>query len=246
MSDYNDLVKWVKNAGPVGRYLEVAKANGPIYHVSHNKKLNVFRPMIGYRQQFDEDRTIPRICCAPTLLGCFKGHMGIETQFHQTHGKEKEGSAFDSTYHGGWKVYAFHPEAYLVPEEELVRDAYKSGEVWLTAYNASTHLYKGVVEATCFYQYITYVARSGSNPMPYGMLVMEVTGDYLQFSPRIRLSKGHYQILGPTQQAIRDFKDDGQYQVKQISESEYLKIKHGSADMLGYQESPVFLGWGKQ
>jgi hypothetical protein len=243
VSDFNDLTTWVQRS-PWHGHLEVVKANAPIYHVSHNKKINRFIPTIGHRQAADEDRSIPRVCCATTLLGCFKGHMAIETQFHQKHGTTKKDAAFDIAYEGGWKVYAFHPEAYLVPDTLLLHDGYKSGEVWLTSYNKNTHFYTGEVAATCFYEMIQYRARSGSNPIPHGVLFVEVTAAKLQFSPRHLLSKGHWRILGPTQQGVRSFEDDANFKCEQITESQYLEAKHGAADMLAYQEpEPVFLNW---
>jgi hypothetical protein len=242
MSNYTDLKKWVSQS-IWGKHLTAMQPQGPVYHVSHNKRINRFIPSIGRRQATDEDRSIARISCAPTVLGCFKGHMGIETQFHQKHGTTKDNVPFDIAYQGGWKVYAFYPEAYLLPDELLLHDGYKSGEVWLTSYNTATQYYTGAQEATCFYETITYRSRSGSNPAPHGVLFMEVVSPQLQFSPRHRLTKGFWCITGPTQQAIRTFADDSDFQVQQITEADYLKAKHGSAEMLGYQEVPVFLNW---
>jgi hypothetical protein len=186
-----------------------------------------------------EDRTTPRICVCPYLIGCMIGYADVEKDFFINKELDK---SYKVPFLGGYKIYAFDYEGALKPTKKLVYDAKNSDECWLTTYNEATQAYKAKVVGEFFYKTVTYQARD-KDPWSEGEFYIRVTV-VLPFTKRNILKPGFYRIKGLTPQFVRDYLDDKHYEVEPISEADYLKAKHGVADMLAYQKpDPIFLNW---
>src|ERR1700741_3061096 len=53
-------------------------------HISTDTSIKKFVPVIGRRQAYSEDRSVPRVTVAPTLLGCFIGYAKADYDFQNT------------------------------------------------------------------------------------------------------------------------------------------------------------------
>jgi hypothetical protein len=244
VSNLDDLKAWYEQAPEKIRQAStiVTPADYPspyMFHISKDPKIKQFVPLIGRRQGESEDRTTPRICVCPYLIGCMIGYADIEKDFFLNKETDKESKV---PFLGGWKIYAFDYEGALKPTKKLVYDAKNSDECWLTTYNGATQVYKAKIVGELFYTEMTYKARD-KDPWSVGVLYVKTTVD-LPFTSKHILKPGHYRISGMTPQFVRDYRDDKHYEVVPVNEAEYLKAKHGVADMLAYQApDPIFLNW---
>jgi hypothetical protein len=105
-----------------------------VLHISNDQSLKKMRPRIGFRQMKVEDRTIPRICAASTLLGCIYGHTGVHYMAMDRFVDDGK-----STWNGVFAVYRIPVEAVIKPSKKLVPDAPQTGEVWVVPYEPSLY-----------------------------------------------------------------------------------------------------------
>lgn len=244
MSNLDDLKTWYEKAPAKIQQASciVTPADYPspyMFHISKNPKIKEFTPLIGRRQAEMEDRTTPRICVCPYLIGCMIGYADTEDDFFINKELDK---SYKVPFLGGYKIYAFDYEGALKPTKKLVYDAKNSDECWLTTYNEATQHYKGKVVGEFFYSAMTYIARD-KDPWSTGTFFLRTQVE-LPFTKRNLFKPGCYRINGFTPQFVRDYMDDKHFDVESVSETDYLKAKHGVADMLAYQApDPVFLKW---
>lgn len=210
-----------------------------LLHISSNTQLRKFVPMIGHRQSNMEDRTMPRICVCPTVLGCMIGYAKAEHDFNEGVADGKTG------WKGGWKIYAFPFDVALRPNKRLVYDADTSDEMWLTTYNRDTAEYIPEAAGKMFYRAVRMTGQSGGRPHGDFEMYVEITREGgVAFSKTAHLDKGYWYIEGPIQQNVRDWKDDKSYVVKPVERAEYLSAKNQCADLLGLKETvPAYLKW---
>jgi hypothetical protein len=245
MSNLADLKEWYDKAP--AKIQQASKIVTPdeypspyMFHISKDPKIKEFIPLIGRRQGESEDRTTPRICVCPYLIGCMIGYADVVSDFMI--GPDQDKRPGGNRFLGGWKIYAFAYEGALKPTKKLVYDAKNSDECWLTTYSETTQTYKAKVVGEFFYKNITYTARD-KDPWSKGEFFIRVTVE-TPFTKRHILKPGQYRITGTTPPFVRDYLDDKHYEVEPVTEAVYLKAKHGVADMLSYQApEPIFLNW---
>lgn len=213
-----------------------------LYHISFDNNIKTFTPIIGRRQLHMEDRTTPRICTAPTLIGCMKAHMSVE---HTV-----EGTAYpnEGEYKGGFVIYGLPFEFALKVGKKLVNDADITGECWLVTFDKDTISYKPDVIGKGFYRTITVTAKNASKDnYRDGEMYFEVIEDGLQFNNKVRLDKGYWKVEGPISTEPRTTLDDPHslFTYTKISESEYLSVKGSVASMLSFEETkkPHYSEW---
>lgn len=80
-----------------------------------------------------EDRTIPRICGAPTLYGCILGHGALHHMAMQYFHDEPE-ALKNTDFDGTFAIYRIEQPAVLRPKPQLVPDVGATGEVWIVPY----------------------------------------------------------------------------------------------------------------
>lgn len=126
---------WLANQLPdMQRSMEVVN-DVDFLHISTDQALKKMRPRIGFRQMKAEDRTIPRICGAPNIVGCIYGHAGIHTY---TMDYFVNGYSADK-WNGLIAVYRMNVKQAIKPGKKLVPDAKATGEVWIVPYAPETY-----------------------------------------------------------------------------------------------------------
>jgi len=248
MNAKTDLEAWLEiQAEKVVRNAEVVTAEelsqDAVYHISINPRIPKFIPIVGRRQAASEDRTVPRITCAPTLLGCIMGYSKSVMDFHNL---LPNGAKAEEGYRGGFYIYDFPLTAALKPNNKLVYDASATGEVWLVPFNEAHREYKAEVVGKFFLRTISYSSRAGKLPESEMTIFAEIkkpTG--LPFSQRHVLTPGYWVISGPTENHVRTWKDDKDFRIESIDKSHYDSVKKASADLLGFAEAPQpgYTGW---
>ena len=203
-----------------------------LLHISTNGKIKEFTPFITQRSANNEDRTVPRISTAPTLLGCLIGYCAATTDFQYPLDENR-------SYKGGWYIYGIPFEKAIKPAANLLWDQRYSDEHWLVTYNEDTRHYKPVILGKVFYKEIVSVARTGKMPFKKVTMLVEVNSDEpLKFGANVSLTKGYWEITGDEpSNNVESWKHDKEYAVKEISKAEYSGIKKLSADMLSMPTS---------
>lgn len=217
-----------------------------LLHISTDTTIRKFTPMIGHNQSKSEDRTTPRICTAPTLLGCMIGYCRAAQDFLQ---KASTGKDDDERYKGGWKIYSLPFKAALKPGGKILYDADRTDEHWLVAYSKDTVVYTPEHAGNAFYRSIRFVGQSKAAPIGDGELYVEVkleTGIY--FSKNIFLAKGYWKITGPIYDEIdtakMNWRQDGEFVAIAVDRIDYQSAKRAVADLLGYIDTlPAYLNW---
>jgi hypothetical protein len=219
-----------------------------LLHISKDTNLKQFIPRIGTRQGASEDRTIPRITTAPTILGCLIGYVGSKYDFLEL---MSDGAKENLGYKGGFIIYDFDYAAALKPNNRLVYDSANSDEHWLVSYSKETVEYNPTKAGKVFYKIIRFVSSSGNLPVEEGTLVVEVIKEEgLMFSKNIHLTKGYYVIEGPVANSKSFWNKDTDFRVDKISEEEYKSYKNESAALLSLEDyksslvdKPSYMKW---
>ena len=142
MSAYTDLKEYLSQVNPkVVKNTEIITPEDlgqtGVFHIA-TLNFSALVPNISRRGAWTEDNTLPRVHCAPTLLGCLRGHAGIvELALNNLVGMAK-----GDEYRGGFYIYHIPFEVALKPNKKMVYDCDYTDEVWLVPYSKETRLYR--------------------------------------------------------------------------------------------------------
>jgi len=245
MSDRELLEEHLERLSPViGRCAEVVTPEdvGQDYmlHISTNTAIKEFIPVIGFRQAKTEDRTVPRVCVAKTLLGCFAGYASASSDFINLSSDGK--SAIK--YKGGYQIYAIPFTACLAPNKKLVYDAELTEEHWLVAYSQETSKYVPEKAGKVFFNTITFVGHSGERSDQWSEMFVEVTKEGgIKFTPYLHLDKGFWKVSTEGPNPGQDVnKTKKKATAEEITKAEYAAAKSRCAALLNFTE-PSYMGW---
>ena len=122
------LTNWLLNQSPDNvKQLSIVKG-ADFLHISSDGKLKPMTPRIGRRQMKDEDRTIPRICGAPHLLGCIYGHSAVHVGVMAESSFDGEDWSLDD---GSFHIYKIDGDEFISPAKKLVPDVKLTDEIWV-------------------------------------------------------------------------------------------------------------------
>lgn len=250
MNAKDELDKWLDSRSEkVQRNVEIVtpKELGQDYflHVSVNTNIKEFVPRIGDNQMPNEDRTVPRLCVAPTILGCLGGMGAFEHYFHEFEIGQKSQSGV--TYKGGVRIYEIPFEAALKPNNKMVPDVKHSDEYWVVAYNKDTAVIVPKSVGKVFIESIRYFPRNGKQPMAECTLYIEVAREEgMWFTNGVFLEKGYWSVEGPasgfTTMTWSDKTQERMFKVKSLEKSDYQAVKTRTAALLSHN-SPAWCQW---
>src|SRR5574343_59645 len=109
---------------------------GALYHISTNRNIKRFVPCISKRTMDGEDRSVPRICVAPTIVVCMLGYGAVYTDFHGWDNKNDK-----AVNKAIWQIYDIPFKFAIRPVKKLLPDQKDTDEHWLIAYNRETREY---------------------------------------------------------------------------------------------------------
>ena len=139
---------------------------GQLYHIGTVGKIEKFVPRIPRRAAELEDVTVPRVCVANTVLGCFIGHNACLHDFFNERDND-----------GGWYIYEFDFEFALYPSNKMAGDSSRSGEHWLVPYKAERWEYQAKIIGKVFFNSVRYF-RVPDSRVPKGIVEA-----YVQVNP---------------------------------------------------------------
>ena len=197
-----------------------------------------YAPRISHRQASSEDRTVPRITCAPTLLGCFLGYATVVQDFINFDPKKQE----HSRYKQGYYIYSLDFQEALRPNNKLVYDQSHTDEHWLVPYSEETRYYQGRLIGKVFITKLERESRTNAEPYQQVTFFIEINkDDGIYFGKNVLLKKGYWKIVGPG--VINDtWKQDSKYKVFEIDKETYMEQKELSAGLLSFKE-PGYSNW---
>lgn len=116
---------WLKNQLPNIRDNLTAVKGVDFLHISMDSNLKKMQPRIGDRQMKMEDRTIPRICGANTIMGCVYGFAVMHYQVMSIKDNPEK------KWNGIFTIYRIPAPIVFQPSTKLVPDAKVTGELWI-------------------------------------------------------------------------------------------------------------------
>lgn len=203
-------------------------------HISKkNMSKTPYTPIIGHRQALSEDRSVPRVTVAPTLLGCIYGFAAM-IQHIASYSPEH-----DKDYKQGFYIHAIPFEYCLKPNNKLVYDASLTSEHWLVRYNEQTNVYNGKLIGKIFCNKLTFLPVSNkTNTITVELYVSIDKAEGIKFNDKVHLDKGFYAIEFEYEKLMLKNK----LNPKPITSEEFFNTKKLRADMLCHKE-PLYYHW---
>lgn len=209
-----------------------------LLHISREGNLEAFTPRVSKRTAKGENRSVPRICTATTLIGCILGYCSDLDDFFSER-MVKEGQSNPHLFRGGWYIYGLRYDQALRPDKTLVPDVEATDEHWLVTYDANTKTYPAQLIGKFFYNFVKYVPGAGTRRQTEVDLAIEVSsGVMLNFNGRVKLQKGFYRARVQGLHTATRYDRLRQEELEQIDELDYLESKNLVASLLGHQETP--------
>lgn len=195
--------------------VETKDLPGPLLHISTNANVKEFTPYITRRTANKEDRTVPRVSTAPTLLGCLKGFMLGWDVFFWPDAKGKK------TLLQSWTVYGFDTPLAIRPTSKLLYDVNTTDEHWLVGYSKEAQSYVPTKLAKGFYREVLLIGRPNQNPFKVVTMVIEVYDTSIQFAKGVTLTKGYWKVVGPDALYRTTWVNAKPYTVTEITKTEF-------------------------
>lgn len=192
-----------------------------LYHISNNGSIKKFIPQISRRTAKVEDRSVPRVSTAKTIVGCILGYQGDIAEFE---------NGPDKVWKGGWYIYGFSKPYSLRPNAKLLYDVETSDEHWLVPYNQSKWEYPATVVGKYFYVSNKLSWIKGKSIDTTHVVVEVLPGRVVVFGPKTELTEGYWSL-----EFLRS-KEVGAEVLRcsSISKADYVSLKGLHADLLSY------------
>lgn len=209
-----------------------------LLHISRNKKIKTFVPRVSDFLAGKEDRSIPRICTATTLFGCFVAYQRELRDFMERSVNP------ESDFLGGWAVYGIPFDLALQPTAKLLIDVNESDEHWLVAYSRQVVDYPAEIKAKVFFGSVTQVGTKNGVEQHVSMYLDVRAPEGLQFDGKVHLPQGYWLLQAQHNARGRSWSDcRGKPRVQSITRDEYYGAKKIAADLLSYEETPPSARW---
>lgn len=157
-----ELQAWIKmQNNRIRQNAEVVTLN-QAYHISSNPKIKRFIPAISQRQAPSEDRTVPRVCVSPHLVGAICGHAAVSMD------------AIDSWFDKKMfemSIYDMPFTEYVKPNSKLVFDAEVTDEHWIVPNDLTSVTFKAPVIGKFILYSIVDIFNQGVSTFEVGFIV---------------------------------------------------------------------------
>lgn len=132
-----------------------------LVHISKDHGVERFVPNVSQRTLEDEDRRVPRISTAPTLLGAMTGYCAVLREFIYAMNQTYRRQGKPTRWNGIWSIYGLSFDVALRPSRKLVPDVDTTDEHWLVPYSASTAEYPATAAGEFFLDSLRYHHERG-------------------------------------------------------------------------------------
>lgn len=199
-----------------------------LYHISTDPKIKQFIPELTRRTAQKEDRTIPRVSTAPTIIGCLLGYQADLYDFLEY--------SVGIDWKGGWYIYGFESEVNVRPSKKLLIDVERTDERWLVPYKAEKWRYPAKIVGKFFYRSATAHNEGKKQKWSIEVAFEVMRGCEVRAFNGLTLTEGYW--IMNFNRSETTWKSITAEHVRQLSSSEWRKIKGLHADMLSYEEPP--------
>jgi hypothetical protein len=190
-----------------------------------------------------ENTTIPRITCAPTLIGCMIGYFRIERDVID--GTFKPAGDNRPKFAGGYKISRLPFKYSLKPGSKLVIDSESSDEHWLVPHDVDMVDITPDVVGEIHVDRISYLPVSGHWPGVELVIYAKIDADMtLRLNDKTTIGKGYWVYTVRWENIrLRSVKQDCLKEVREISEEEYSANKLRRAAMLSVEVGASLKKW---
>lgn len=214
-----------------------------LLHISKDTAIPSFSPSVTRRSMDAENRSVPRICTAPTLAGCILGYSSDLFDFIDQPTSTSVDRSRKVEYRGGWAVYGFPVAQCLRPSKKLLPDVTRTDEHWLVTYDEATVSYKPTLLGKFFYEVVSYRAGKGYPVVELEMLV-EVGDVPIRFDHERLLTRGYWKLIVKGLHNAERWNKIASVEAVEINRVQYEASKQLVASMLSFEEqAPPSAGW---
>jgi hypothetical protein len=211
-----------------------------VLHISKNKELDLMVPYICVRAQKDEDRSVPRICTAPSIAACL---VGYDTTIEEWMQGEETTDGFGQgsiPWCGGWYIYAIPFQYAFKPSEKLLKGVTATDEHWLVSYGPTTWSYKPIKVGKVFYTAVTHQAEGRFKTLMIDLCV-EITHSDIKvpFCNGVKLGEGYYRMQSDRLLDMASFEDVALHGMQHLTKEEYDAVKIPTAALLSFASHAV-------
>jgi hypothetical protein len=200
--------------------------NGCVYHISSDKKIKTFVPMVSNRTLIKEDRRVPRICSAETLWGCFLGYAATVDEFY---------NLSPGDWRGGYYIYKLPCDLIVTPSKKLLPDVKRTDETWVVGYNEKHQSIVPEIIGKCFFYSVTF-KRTLTTPIYDIVAYIHIKEDMAIMDVDTKMASGYYKL------SVSNISDATFWQLEQatltlIDKAEWDDCKKLAAGTLSFDSS---------
>lgn len=196
-------------------------------------------PRIGHRQGSKEDRTMPRVTVATTLLGCIIGYATLlDTFINQA---TLSGKGVYSKWKGGLYIQKLPFKQALKPNSKLVYDVNATDEHWLVTYNEDTKQFYSEVIGKLIIDEVSLKPVGKEAVDQVFSLFLEIN-ETIFFSEKEKLEPGYYNVKFPLNNKTT-WKTTKEITIVSISKDDFKNRKAIVASNLSSVQQTIFQRW---
>ena len=209
-----------------------------LLHISYDNAITNFQPSVTKRSLPGENRTVPRISTAPSLLACFAGYQTDLNDFHEHPKTFNADRTRKVEFQGGWVIYGLPFEYAIRPGKKLLPDAKITDEHWLVTYDRYTVDFVPRKLGKVFYDRVEYVPRKNNVPKAVITMVLEVLPEQVvNFGQDVHLGTGYWEVQVSNLHNWSGVDKIEILRVKEVTEDEYLSRKVLTAGLLSMDQN---------
>lgn len=160
-------------------------------HISPNKNLKEMFPYVTSAMMMGEDRHIPRISVADTLVDCINGEDRILYNFYSKENPKAESEMKDKAHwRGGYYIYRLDYEEAIKPSVKLVPDIEYTNEYWLVNYTNNSVYIPKLIGRMIPYSSSIFISEKYPNKRFAMSLAIEAYEDF-SLDKNHKIKKGH-------------------------------------------------------
>lgn len=223
---FNDYLKVI--LGPRSNLVEPyvgVEGNKRLLHISTNTKIKEFVPVVSRRTAKNEDRTVPRVCVAASIMDCINGYVSFLVDF-MDHSPEE--------WKGGYVIYEIPYTVAGSPDKSLVPDVELTKEKWILPFDATHREIEPKKVGKMFVSNV-FIENSSGNERTWSAVfyvnVSEPTGLWL--TETTKLEQGYWRVQLAYSKDRWQF-DDSTISFSEVPRTEYTQAKGVTAGLLSY------------
>jgi hypothetical protein len=215
-----------------------------LLHISKDTAIPAFTPTVTRRGMEMENRSVPRVSTAPSLVGCIMGYSSDLYDFMEQPNSVSADRQRKIKYRGGWGIYGIPFQFALRPSKKLLPDAARTDEHWLVTYDEATVKYEPQLVGKFFYEVVTYRAGRDLPQVEVEMIVEVLTDTPIRFDNKTVLKRGFHRLLIKGMHNADRWDKIPVVEAREINRVEYSASKQLVASMLSFENlAPASADW---